>query len=101
MKKLIGLFKKLIDSQDSEANSKIILALGGFLLLVALVVAHICGQEVSIEWGWLLSTFCASMLAVDKIPDGVKLTLRKTRGKGATNTSMDMQKPYDDLPEEK
>lgn len=66
------IIKRFIDSQDSTTNSKIVLALFFAMVLTVLVAVHILGIKVDIQWGWLLGSLIAGLLAVDKIPQGFK-----------------------------
>lgn len=72
--KVQKLLKKFIDSQDAEANSKIILAFLFSLVLTALVIVHMCGGDVGIEWAFMLVSLITGLLAVDKIPERLRIT---------------------------
>ena len=76
--KVQKLFKKFIDSRDAEANSKIILAFFFSLVLAALVIVHMCGKDVGIEWAFMLVSLITGLLAVDKIPEGLRMTKPKS-----------------------
>lgn len=70
--KIVKLFKKFIDSQDAEANSKIVLSFLFALVLIGLVIAHMLEANVEIEWAYMLVAIITGLLAVDKIPEGIR-----------------------------
>jgi len=54
-------FKKLVDNQDSSANSKIFSAMIILLLIIAVVIADLLGVDTSDN---MLYTLCGTLLGL-------------------------------------
>ncbi len=63
-----NFFTKLLNNDDPSVNSKLFSAAVGLILLIALVVGHLSGIAVGVEFVYAIIGFILALQGISKIP---------------------------------